>query len=332
MPYEAQQKDIRAMILSPNSQNAYGTVLLDANLTLRPRMDGGIFAVMGKQTRGDGDKANKGHNWPTEFQEILRDFTLNGGLPLTDTMAGFLFAFVMGKDVITGAGPYTHTITFDTVSNIAKTTTALMVDTADIKYKVPDLTIAEIEVGGGPNGEIDASFSMVGSGRYSDVATALPAVPTPTYLLGSDADILIGAQGGAASIKERVRSWRIKVSNGVKVHRAPGNGLYATQNKWGLQRATLQMVVAAKDVDDIRSLWTGNTLREVQININSGAAAQLNMKFPGLYLSAAPAGLDDDEVVWNLEANEDSVIKSGGNEVFQAVVINNQATAYLIGA
>src|SRR4051812_11722458 len=333
MPYEAQSIEIQSMALSANKQNAYGTVLPDINLTYRPSMDGGIFASFSQDYRGNSQRTNKGHMWPTQFQEIMREWGINASLPLDDFLAGWLMAFIMGSKVTTGAGPFTHTFSFDTSTNIAPVTSIFFQDTADVKYKTPDLAMVEVTIAGGPTGEVTVSFSMVGSGRHTDApAFAVPAAPAaPVYLLSSDTDILLGAQGGAATIKERVRSWQVKLSSGITQHRGCGGGLYSTMVKWGLQRATVQLAVAAKDTDDIRTLKVNTTLRELQININSGAAAQLNMKFPGLYLTAMQNNVDGNEIIFNLESDDRGVIKSGGNEIFTAVAINSQAN-YLVGA
>jgi hypothetical protein len=194
------------------------------------------------------------------------------------------------------------------------------------------MAIVNLEISGGPSGDLQMTFTMAGSGRHVEGSVTLPATATPIYLQGADTDILMGPQAAAVSIKERVRSWKVKIQSGIMLHRSPGGGLYVTFHKIGTtQRALLSMVVAAKDVDDIRTLLLNTTLQEVQINTNSGAAAQLNMKFPGVYFTGAPAGRDGDEIVWNLDADERGVIKSGASEIFQAVVINSTPT-YLVGA
>jgi hypothetical protein len=96
------------------------------------------------------------------------------------------------------------------------------------------------------------------------------------------------------------------------------------------QRATCTLQVAAKDADDIRTLFLNDTMRELQINCNSGAAAQLNMKFPGIFFTAQLTAQGVEEI-WQLSAGDQDVVKNGLNEVFQATVINNQS-AYMVGA
>jgi hypothetical protein len=123
----------------------------------------------------------------------------------------------------------------------------------------------------------------------------------------------------------------VRLQVALSPHRAPGGGLYATMHKIQQQRVSVSLRVAAKDVDDIRTVFLLDQMRELQINTNSGAAAQLKFKFPGLYLSAAQIGTDGNEEIWQIESNERSVIKSGANNLVEVTVINGQST-YLVGA
>jgi hypothetical protein len=159
----------------------------------------------------------------------------------------------------------------------------------------------------------------------------MPALQAaPIYLLGSDTDILIGAPAGAASIKERIRSWSVKYEQEIIPHRAPGGGKVSTFTKVMKQRASFQLVIAAKDVDDVRTLFVNDTIQELQINTNSGAAAQLNMKFPGAYVTAAQIGVDGNEEIWSIESNQDAgVIKNGAANYVEYVVLNSEPRSSL---
>lgn len=333
MPFEPQRIDARKIVVGPKKQTTYGQPLLAASFTHLLRFDGGAnFAQLAKGFRTDGDRSGKSHPWVTERQEVQRDSALSLEVAVTDFLAGWLMAWVFQKQTISGAGPYTHTFTFENATRQAAVTSLYLVDTADIKYKLIDLAIAEIEISGGPNGEITARASLIGSGKHTDGADATVdavALPTNIYLLSSDVDVLLGAVGAAASIKERVRSWTVRFNQNLVMHRGSGGGFFASMTKIGPQRATVSLQVDAKETDDIRTLFLNDTLRELQINCNSGAAAQMNCLFKGIYLSAAPLGADGAYQVWNLEADEQSVIKNGANEVAQVTVINSQSTSYL---
>jgi len=321
------------MVVSANKQTTYGTVVLVANMNQPVRMDGAAFPAIIAEVYSDLDRWGKGHQWPMVRKRILQDTGFQMGLELTDFLAGWMFAFIMGADTITGVGPYTHAFTWLQSTNQAPVTTVYFRDTTPIAFQMPDLAITDLEISGADRGPLMGKFSMKGSGRYVDGGIAEPAVPqTPVYLLGSDTDILLGPQGAAVSIKERVRGWSVKLQSDIRPHRAPGGTLYSTFHKILTQRATVSLNVAAKDTDDIRTLIVNDTLQELQINTNSGAAAILNLKFPGLYFSEpAQLGVDGVEEIWGLQADERAVIKSGANEIFTATVINNQATYLVAG-
>lgn len=328
MSYVPQHVTLRNMVVGSKKQTTYGTALLDASLTRRLRFDQSAFAAFGKEYYSDMDRAGKGHEFPTVRVPLSKDVRLSLGGDLDDFLAAWLLAFTMGNVTTTGTGPYVHTIKFETANFIAPVTTVYGEDASAIKTKWPDLAMAQLKLSGGEKGPLQFSVDLIGSGNFTDVAmAALPALPTPVYLLGSDTDILLGAPAAAASIKERVRSWEVTLVTDVEQHRAPGGGLVASFAKLGIRRATVSLVVAAKDTDDLRALMMNDTLQELQINTNSGAAAQMNLKFPNLYFKAAPQA-DKLEQVWKLDAAEGDVLKGAALEPFQAVVTNSE-TAYL---
>lgn len=332
MSYEVQQPQlVHNVVLSHNKQTTFGAGLGDGALLYRPRFDGAAFARIAKDYFSDAELAGKGHPFPTQRQEVMRDsgFSLSGNLDAY--LAGWVLAQVLHKVTTSGVGPFTHDFLFELVTRIAPVTTIYFEDTADIKYKMQDLVGVSLTISGSQSGPLQFSIELIGSGRHTDGAHgALPVIATQAYLLGSDTDVLVGAPAAAATIKERVRSWQVSFSSGATQHRAPGGGLFSSFAKIGLQRATVQLAVAAKSVDDIRTLHLGDTLQELQINTNSGAAAQLNIKFPNLRFRAPQLAADGLEQVWNLEAGEQDVTKGAGNYV-EAAAINSQAT-YLVAA
>jgi len=329
MPYEAQQSNMRNLVISANKQNTAGA-LADAALTHRLRHDPAAFAQFTKEFFSDIDRAGKGHPWPTVRQEIARNTAFQLATDIYDFLAGWLPMTLFQKVVTSGIGPFTHLFTFEVATNIAAVTSLWAQDSNDLKYKLHDLAATQLSISGAQQGPLQASIQMIGSGRHTDGTLALPALPTPVYLVGSDTDILIGPQAAPVSIKERVRSWEVTFVSGIAPHRAPGGGLFSSFHKIGLHRATARLGVAAKDVDDIRTLFLGDTKRELQINTNSGAAAQLNIKFPAIFFSGWSLSNDGIEIVHQLEASEQDVLKEAGNLV-ELTAINSQAT-YLVGA
>jgi hypothetical protein len=99
----------------------------------------------------------------------------------------------------------------------------------------------------------------------------------------------------------------------------------------GPQRVSVSLQIAAKDTDDIRTLFLGDTIRELQINNVTSAAATLNFTFKGVYFSAVSLGLDGNEEIWQVDLDENSIIKNGVNEILTTVAKNSQST-FLVAA
>jgi len=330
MSYESQPSYLREILLSSNKETTFGAALGDGAMLYRPRFDGGIFARHGKEYYSDVNLSGKQHPWPTVRKLISEETGLSGALDLDNFLAGWLAAFCLHKVATAGGGPYTHTFTFEQATRIAPVTTVYTEDLAGIQRKWADMVISSLTISGAEKGPLQAQFEMLGSGKFFADPVTLPALATPVYLIGNDTDILIGAPSSAASIKERVRSWSFTFTNGVTHHRAPGGGLYSSFAKIGLQRVSVQLVVAAKDTEDIETLFLNDTLQELQVNTNSGANAQLKIKIPNLRFIAEPS-LDGLEKVWTLTAGEQDVTKGSALELAEVVVINDQAT-YLVAA
>lgn len=332
-PFESQKYSIRNMVVSPNKQLTYGELMADAALTYRARFDPSAFATFSDGIRSDLNMAGKGHPFASERQLISRDVTFSFTQELTDFLVGWAMAFIFGKDTITGAGPYTHTFNFDLSTNQAVATCLYIENDAAVKRKLQDMSATELTISWTEKGPVKITMAFVGTGKFTDGAmAALPALPVNTYLLGSDVDTQIGPVGAPVSFKGRALSGEIKFTTGTVTHRGPGGGLYGFFNRVGLQRvSSIKLVVAATNADDLNTLWENQTNQEVKIIINSGAAAQLTLDFPNMYFNQAQPSVDAERVVYSLTADENNILQ-GASAICTATVINNQATAYLVGA
>jgi hypothetical protein len=232
--------------------------------------------------RSDLSRVGKGHPFASERQTISRDVALAFNQELTDFLAGWVLRFLFGKDVITGAGPFTHTMTFDQSTSQAVATNIYIEDNAAIKRKLSDMSMVDLTISIPEKGPVMVSANFVGTGAFTNVAMgSLPALPTNTYLLGSDADIQLGPPGAPVSFKGRALGAQIKFVTGTQVHRAPGGLLVGSFNRVGLQRvSSVQVTIAASNTDDVQTLWENKTVQETKIIINSGASAQLTLDFP----------------------------------------------------
>lgn len=134
-----------------------------------------------------------------------------------------------------------------------------------------------------------------------------------------------------SSIKERVTDWQVHIACEMVPNRAPGGVLWATFMKVLKQRANLMINVKATSADDMRTISENDTQKEVQIIANSGAAQQMTLQFPYVMLDTFQIGVNGREMQWQMNAGDNAVLKPGTQEVFQAIVINNQS-AYGVGA
>ncbi|MBZ5509941.1 MAG: hypothetical protein LAN70_02115 [Acidobacteriia bacterium] len=334
--YEPQHILVRNLLLTANRQNAYATPVPDANLLEHCRFDGQAFASIVPSFWDDGALSGLGHEFPTVRQNIKWDSSLQLSRHVDEWFAGWMLAQVLQEYSVTNVGAvYTHVFKPLSTTRQAKPTTVYFEDSAAIKYRMPDLVGVELTVTIPDSGPVTAQISLTGSGRWTDGAlgNAMPAVSARTLLLGSDADVLIGASGAAASIKPRLRQCQFKITRTIEIHRAQGGGMYAVQANVDQQRASFSIVVraiATEDGAEPRTLMIANTLREVQINVNSGASAQMKIKFPNAYVKTTPV-MDGKYLSWQIDASDQDLVKVGAAEIIEATVINGQAT-YLVGA
>jgi hypothetical protein len=334
-PYNflSQWKTARNLVLSANSQAAWNETMADAALTRRQRFDGSAILSLTPTRRTDQGYAGKGTAFATNGQVTSWDTKLDGfKADLSDFLVGWLFAFCMGKDTVTGAGPYTHSFAFDESTRSAVATNVYMEDTAAVHYKLPDMCVNDITLAINEIGAISAEMSMMGTGRMTMGSMAtLPAIPAETYLLGSDAAVTFGPVGSTASFIGRVMNATFKLDNQLTVHRAPGGGLYGIFVRKGNPKFSLSTTIAAKDTDDVFTLLQNDTASSYSLAVNSGASAQLTVTIPQAHLKTTKLGFDGEMVVWQIEADETSCYDVSGAPPITAQVINGVPT-YLVTA
>lgn len=328
-------KTARNLVLSLNSQLAWNAALADAALTLRQRFDGSAILDQSITRRSDIDYAGKGTAFATNGQITMYDTKFSGfKTELSPDLAGWLLGFLMGKDVVTGAAsPYTHTFTFDETTRTAVPTTLYIEDTDDVKYKCPDMCIDDVTFTINDIGAIMAEMTMMGTGRQilGAMAAGPPAAPSETYLLGSDAVLTFGPVGAPLSFIGRHMNTTFKLENQLVVHKTPGGGLYGIFVRKGNPKFSISTTIAAKDVDDIYTLFENNTACSFSLAVNSGAAAQMTISIPQTQLKTTKLGFDGDMTVWQLTADETTCYQAAGVPPVTVTVLNAIA-AYLVGA
>jgi len=331
--FESQWKSARNLVLSTNKQAAWNGALADMALTQRQRFDGAAVLQLSTSRRSDQSYAGKGTSFATNGQVTSFDTKFDGfKAELSDWLAGWLFAFLMGKDTVTGTGPYTHVFTFDESTRTAVPTTIYIEDTQAIHYKCPDMAVNDVTLTINDIGAITAEMSMVGTGRQTmGSMTSLPAVGQETYILGSDAALQFGPVGNAASFLGRHMNTTFKLDNQLTVHKAPGGGLYGIFIRKGNPKFSISTTIAAQATDDVYTLFANDTASAFTLTVNSGAAAQLQISIPQAHLKTTKLGFDGDMTVWQIEADETTCYDIGGVPPVSVQVINS-VPAYLVGA
>jgi hypothetical protein len=332
--FNSQWKTARNLLLSLNSQLAWNTALASAALTQAQRFDGGAVLEVIQTRRSDIAYAGKQTAFATNGQVTMLDTKFSGfKAELTPWLAGWLFAFLMGKDTVTGsASPYTHTFTFDESTRTAVPTTIYLEDTEDVAYKCPDMCVNDVTLTINEIGAIMAEMSMIGTGRQvMGVINPLPAVPTDTYILGSDVVPTFGPVGGTASILGRLMNATLKAENQLTVHKAPGGGQHGIFVRKGNPKFSISATIAAKDADDVYTLFENDTASALTLAANSGAAAQLSISIPAAHWKSTKLGFDGEMVVWQLEADETTCYDVAGTPPVSLSVVNS-VPSYLVGA
>jgi hypothetical protein len=328
--FNSQWKSARNLVLSPNSQAAWNGALADASMTQRQRFDGAAILDLTTTRRTDESYAGKGTAFATDGQVTSYDTKLSGFKAELDSwLVGYLFAFLMGKDTVTGAAaPYTHTLAFDESTRTAVPTTIYLEDTDDVHYKCPDMCLNDITLTIPEIGAVTAEMTMMGTGRQTiGSMAALPALPVNTYLLGSDAALTMNGN----SFVGRHMGTTLKLDNQLEVHKAPGGGLYAIYVRKGNPKFSISTQIAANNVDDTYTLFENDTAVDFVLAVNSGAAAQLQVSIPVGHFKTTKLGFDKDMVIWQLEADETTCYAQAGNPPITVQVINSVAS-YLTAA
>jgi hypothetical protein len=201
MAYEPQVKFLRKLAIALNKQNTFGTAVAASAYVNMLRNPGDAFVQINPDFYSDEQLAGKGHEFPTVIKRILEksafDWKLDG---VDNVVLGWLLAFCMGADTVTGTGPFTHVFKFLQSTNQWPVTTLLCQDTADVIFQALDMAIMDLQITGIASGPLQAQMKMIGSGKVVDGAVTFPALASPLYLYGSDADILFGPPAPDSSL------------------------------------------------------------------------------------------------------------------------------------
>ncbi|MDR3723265.1 MAG: phage tail tube protein [Terracidiphilus sp.] len=335
--FNSQWKSARNLVLSTNSQLVWNTALADAALTMRQRFDGSAVVETSPTRRSDIDYAGKGTAFATNGQVTSFDTKLSGlKHEASPASVGWALAFLMGHETVVGANaPYTHTLTFDESTRTAVPTTVYVEDTEDLHYKCPDMCVNDVTLTINDIGAIMVESNLIGTGRkINGSMAAIPALAAESYILGSDAVPTFGPVGAPAAFTGRLMSATFKFENQLAVHKAPGGGQYGIFVRKGNPKFSFNATIAAKDADDVYTLFENDTDSAFAVNANSGAAAQLGISVPHVHLKTTKLGFDGEMVVWQIEGDETTCYAVPGAPMTPPISVSvvNGVPAYLVGA
>ncbi len=334
MSIQMQKQSIRNLVLSSNSQAAWGGTLADAALTHRVQLNASSIFEKTPTRRSDQADVGKGSEFATNQQITAWDTKYTLKADLTDYLAGWMLAFMFGQETVTGvAAPYTHTQSFAEITATLPCTTLYLEDTDDVKFKAPDMAASTLSLSIPERGAISASMDMVGTGRWTPGAmAALPALPALTsanYLLGSDFSPTITPSGGAATpFAGRVMGTTIKIDNQATVFKAAGDGVHAGSVYAKIRKFSLDMTIAALVTDDVNGWFENDTELGITFATNPANVNQLSLTWPYAHVKANKLGMKNDLIMWQLSFDETTCLQKSGQSALSAMVINSEA-AYL---
>lgn len=337
MPFTMQKQSARRLVLSPNSQAAYGGVLADAALTIAQRFD--MSSGFMVETKRISDKAATGKG--TEFATLdeISGFETKGTIktePGADAQfLGWALAFLFGQETVVGAGPYTHTFTVPPIVATMPCTTVYVQETSDVVRKFPDMAATSLSIDVPERGALGASLDMVGTGRRVPGAMAVPPALVPAImLLGSDFLCTITpliAGGVAVPFSGRQKSLSLKFDRGASAYEASGDGLYANSVACGDMKFSIDVTIAANSTDECNGWFEDQVPLSISLTTNPVNKYQVGFNFPLVHAKASKVTNTESKVGWALSFDETTCLQSGATPALSAFIIND-TPAYLLPA
>lgn len=291
--------------------------------------DGGVLNVSISQDRADITSGVRvaPHADRTEFQAGV-DFTG----PAFIKSCGLWLLAAIGGDVVTGAGPYTHTIT---PANVLSYLTAW--GWLDGNYaRVRDLLVDEVELSW--QGDEPVQMKVTGMGTVLDWPGTFTVVTDDTksaYFVPAGGTFKVDAGSGTAVVA-KITGGSIKISNGVSVIRLSGS-IVPDDVALGRQDYEVGLTLVPADLTDWRKTVTGTgagtTVQETPVygaldvtfksNVGTETLQITAPRVPFLadFPSSDPAGGPVE-----VELSGTPVLPTGAGSAITAVLINSQAT------
>jgi hypothetical protein len=332
---------------SPNKEATYGAGLADAKFTHATWLEGFEPPDLVKQFRSDANQAWRGTEFPTYRVQQRQGISYPLNMPLSAQLMALIAGFCMGKvaSVETAPGPpaaYTHTITLQDPLVDGKqmpSTNHWFKAAEELGLKIKGSVCSSFSVAyarGNPN--ITLNSQWVGNGDFvnADLA-AVPAQDAESalgLLFEKDMDVKLGTSGAEVSIADRVAAVSIEIAGGggnTAWDYYPGTNLYAGRKLMGARSVVPQLIVLAKETDDILTLLLGDTEQGLRVTwtgdtITGAEKFKVDIYIPSVHLTAAKLGEQEGYVVWQIAPGAEGVFKKTATEYVTVVVENKEAT------
>lgn len=333
--FQGQRSILRSMVVPFNQQTTWNTPVALAAMQAGDALhfDTSGFAKLTPMSESTYGQAGAGGSFATENRLTGWKVTDEFSGMLTDAIAGWLIGMCMGKDVVTGAGPYTHTFNFLDTTTVATGTSYFRQDTADILYQLVGMGISQLVISSTAAGALKYKATLIGTGQRIDGALAgLPSPVVRQYFYGSDAQFAMGPTAGGAptSLFPRVNNWEVTFDTGISEVRVPGGGLMAAYLAVSMPKVKLKAGIAASNVSDVRAWQLASTPLSILLTIASGASS-LSFNFPNVILRNCDLGDSNGQAEWTLNFDETTILQVGTTPLLTVTLINT-IPSYLIPA
>lgn len=247
-------------------------------------------------------------------------------------LAGLLFTMVLGSDVVSGTGPYTHTITPSDLQWWS-VETAELGDT--LVRRLVDCKASEFEVSGKSEDFITAKLTAMGLTTDASVSAATESYGTEGIFKFSHGTFT--TMGGA---NEEISEFSVKFSNNLELYRASGLTARQLQEK-GLD-VELTFTFKTTQDDEYRKVYYGgasgtspsDTMEAGQVvfTFNNGLSGaderELKITIPEVRYSALEMGGLSAEGEFVTYAATAKAVKTGSSDLVTVEVKNAESNAY----
>jgi len=298
---------------SKKKQSAYGTELLDGDLTLAYPFKGPDVVEENIEWLTDDDEFGKGHEFTTRQDEHVRDVKLARNFGLTSFTAGWGLSFAMGSVASAqqeATSAYKHTFKFsdpDTVQGQNPVTTIVELDAAGNKIKVRDLAVNDLKFSGKMKERVQMALNLVGSGHAEASAISMPALTAGFFLSMTGGKLELGPSGALVDESDRFRSFEFGILNNLMADDGyyPGCGLYRGRCRFGRRAATLSLVIAAEGAVERNHIQANDELKAVLTfegaTIEGAYKHSMIITMEKLKYKAIPRSFEDGLQIYTLE-------------------------------